>query len=307
MENSTMFYFNLTMFVPLGSYGYAAFVLCFLLFAFIISANLVIIVVISRERTLHQPMYIFIAFLSFNSLFGSTGFFPRFLMDLLSETHLISRPACFTQIYVIYSYASNEMTILSVMAYDRYVAVCDPLHYHNRMTAETVRRLAAYALICPAFFVATCLYLSIRLPLCGNNLLKVYCANWNIVKLSCVSTFVNNIIGLSLTTVITFLPLIYVLYTYFQIVLVCRKSSSEFKSKVFQTCLPHIISFVSYFIAIFCDIVLSRVKLNRFLAVVLSLEFVMIPPLFNPLVYGLHLPDIRRHIFRMLHFAKPFS
>ncbi|CAB1440815.1 unnamed protein product, partial [Pleuronectes platessa] len=71
---------------------------------FIVSANLVIILVISRERSLHEPMYMFIALLSVNSLYGSTGFFPRFLMDLVSDSHLISRPACFTQIYVIYTY-----------------------------------------------------------------------------------------------------------------------------------------------------------------------------------------------------------
>ncbi len=311
MENATiMFHFNLTMYVNIGSYRYPAFVLCFLLFAIIVSANLVIILVISREKTLHEPMYIFIAFLSVNALYGSSGFFPRFLMDLLSDTHLISRPACFTQIYIIYTYASYEMTILGIMAYDRYVAVCDPLNYHSKVTPKTVCRLAAFAWICPAFTVAICLYLTIRLPLCGNEILKVYCAIWNIAKLSCVTTFINNIVGLFVTVITVILPLVYVLYTYFQIMLVCRKSSSEFKSKALQTCLPHTISFVSYSIAIFCDIALSRFnveKLNPFFAVILSLEFVMIPPLLNPLVYGLKLPEIRRHIFRTSTCLKTLS
>ncbi|XP_044072790.1 putative gustatory receptor clone PTE03 [Siniperca chuatsi] len=311
MENDTiMFQFNLTMYVNIGSYHYPAFVLCFLLFAIIVSANLVIILVISRERTLHEPMYIFIAFLSVNSLYGSSGFFPRFLMDLLSDSHLISRPACFTQIYIIYTYASYEMTILSIMAYDRYVAVCDPLHYHSKVTPKRVCRLAAFAWICPAFSIALCLYLAVRLPLCGNKILKVYCAIWNIAKLSCVTTVINNIVGLLVTTITIILPLIYVLYTYFRIMLVCRRSSSEFKSKVFQTCLPHTISFVSYSITVFCDIALSRFnveKLNPFFAVILSLEFVMIPPLLNPLLYGLKLPEIRRHIFKTLPCLKTRS
>ncbi len=227
------------MYVNLGSYRYLAFMLCFLLFAVIVSANLVIILLISQQRTLHEPMYIFIAFLCVNSLYGSTGFFPRFLMDLLSDTHLISRPACFTQIYVIYSYASYEMTILSIMAYDRYVAVCDPLHYRSRMTPKTVSKLAAFAWISPAVSVGLCLYLSIRLPLCDNKILKVYCAIWNIAKLSCVTTVINNIFGLLVTVITVFVPLIFVLYTYFRIVLVCRKSSSEFKSKVFHFQVEH--------------------------------------------------------------------
>uniref|UniRef100_A0A3B4ZQC5 Olfactory receptor n=1 Tax=Stegastes partitus TaxID=144197 RepID=A0A3B4ZQC5_9TELE len=311
MKNNTLsFYFNLTMFVNIGRYCFVAFAFCLLLYSFIVTANLFMILVILRQRTLHEPMYVFVALLSVNALYGSAGFFPRFLMDLLSDTHLISRPACFTQIYTIYTYGAYELSILGIMAYDRHMAVCHPLHYRRNMTSRKVIKLAAFAWICPVFSVGAALYLSIRLPLCGNKILKVYCAIWNIAKLSCVSTLVNNAVGLFLTAVTVMLPLIYVLYTYLRIVLVCMKGSSEFKSKVFQTCLPHIILFVSYSVAVFCDIFLSRIdveKINPFLAVLLSLKFVMIPPLLNPLVYGLNLPEIRKHVFRMLACLKPCS
>ncbi|XP_023258410.1 olfactory receptor 10J4-like [Seriola lalandi dorsalis] len=304
MENSTLsFYFNLTMFTNIGHHRYPAFVFCLLLYVFIVSANLVIVLVISRERTLHEPMYMFIAFLSFNSLYGSTGFFPRFLMDLLSDTHLISRSACFTQIYVIYTYASYEMTILGIMAYDRYVAVCHPLHYHRKMSRKTVFSLVAMAWVFPGFVLTACISLSAGLPLCGNEIQKVFCANWNVVKLSCVSTTVNNIVGMLLTIATVFLPLFYVLYTYLRIVAVCWKKSAEFKGKVLQSCLPHMVSFVIYSITGFCDIALGRYNLeeiNPFVAVILSLEFVILPPVLNPLVYGLKLPEIRRHSLRML-------
>uniref|UniRef100_A0A7N6B2Q5 Olfactory receptor n=1 Tax=Anabas testudineus TaxID=64144 RepID=A0A7N6B2Q5_ANATE len=303
MDNNTGFHFDLTMYVNIGFYRYPAFVVSLMLFAIILFANLAIILVVSLERTLHEPMYLFIALLSVNSLYGSTGFFPRFLLDLLSDTHLISRPACFTQIYIIYTYASYDLTILSIMAYDRYVAVCDPLHYHNKVTPKTVCRLAAFAWICPAFSIGLCVYLAVRLPLCGNKLKKVYCAIWNIAKLSCVSTSTNNVVGFLVTSITIILPLIYVLYTYFRIILVCRKNSSEFKSKVFQTCLPHTILFVSYSVSGFCDIALNRLNdesLNPLFAVILSLEFVIIPPLLNPLIYGLKLPEIQRNIFKVL-------
>ncbi|XP_051260398.1 olfactory receptor 6N1-like [Dicentrarchus labrax] len=309
MENSTNPpYFNLTMFVNIGNYRYPTFVLCFLLYTFIISANLVIIVVISREKTLHEPMYIFIMCLSFNSLYGSAGFIFRFLGDLLSDTHLISRPACFTQIYVIYTYASYELTLLGIMAYDRYVAVCQPLHYHNKMTSKLVSKLVFLAWIYPAFSVAVCVYLASRLPLCGNKIPKVFCANWPVVKLSCVTTVLNNLVGMFVSTSTVFLPLAFVLYTYARIFLVCRKRSKEFKGKVIQSCLPHIITFVNYSITVFCDVALSRTNLeniNPFLAVILSLEFVVIPPILNPLVYGLKLPEIRKLMLRMISCSKP--
>ncbi|XP_034041980.1 olfactory receptor 10A3-like [Thalassophryne amazonica] len=308
MENITVFfYFNLTMFENIGQYRYAAFVFCLLLYSFIVSANLVLILVISRERMLHEPMYIFIAFLSVNALYGSSGFFPRFLMDLLSDTHLISHPACFFQIYVIYSYGSCELTILGVMAYDRYVAVCHPLHYHTKMTPKTVMKLGAFAWIWPAVILTAVISLSATLPFCGREIKKVYCANWNVAKLSCVTTVVNNIVGMLLTIMTVFLPLLYVLYTYLRIVFVCLKSSVEIRQKVFQSCLPHIVSFVIYSITGFCDIALSRYNvehLNPFVAIILSLEFVVIPPILNPLLYGLKLPEIRRHILRTLCLTK---
>ncbi|KAM7407755.1 hypothetical protein PAMA_003485 [Pampus argenteus] len=308
MENSSYpLYFNLTMFVNIGNYRYLTFVLCFLLYTFIISANLIIIVVISREKTLHEPMYIFILCLSINSLYGSAGFFIRFLRDLLSDTHLISRPACFTQIYVIYSYASYELTILGIMAYDRYVAVCHPLHYHNKITPKVVSKLIAFAWIYPGFSVSVCVYLASRLPLCGNKIPKVFCSNWPVVKLSCVTTVINNLVGMFVSVSTVFLPLGFVLYTYARIFHLCRNRSPEFKAKVIQSCLPHIITFVNYSITVFCDVALSRIdleELNPFLAVILSLEFVVIPPILNPLVYGLKLPEIRKLMFRMLSCSK---
>lgn len=300
-------YFNLTMFVNIGNYRYPAFVLCLLLYALIISANLVIILIISREKTLHEPMYIFIMCLSINSLWGSAGFFFRFFKDLLSDTHLIPRSACFFQIYVIYTYASYELTLLGIMAYDRYVAVCQPLHYHSKVTSKLVSKLVAFAWIFPAFSVAVCVYLASRLPLCGNKIPKIFCANWPVVKLSCVSTVINNLVGMLVTACTVFLPLAFVLYTYARIFLVCRKRSSEFRGKVIQSCLPHVITFVNYSITVFCDIALSRIDLealNPFLAVILSLEFVVIPPIVNPLVYGLKLPEIRKLILRMLSCSK---
>uniref|UniRef100_A0A8C6Q0Z0 Odorant receptor, family E, subfamily 127, member 1 n=1 Tax=Nothobranchius furzeri TaxID=105023 RepID=A0A8C6Q0Z0_NOTFU len=289
MENITVpFYFNLTMFVNIRHYRLVAFTFCVLLYSFIVSANLLLILVITQHRALHQPMYMFIALLSLNSLYGSTGFFPRFLMDLLADVHLISYPACFTQIYIIYTYAVNELTILSVMAYDRHVAVCHPLHYYRKITPKTVVVLSTLAWIFPALVVSAVISLSAQLPLCGNEIQKVFCANWNVVKLSCVSTNVNNILGMFITITTVFLPFSYVLYTYLRIFVICWKRSAEFKGKVLQSCLPHLVSFLVYSITGFCDIALSRSRLedlNLFAAVILSLEFVVIPPVLNPLTH----------------------
>nr|XP_046259507.1 olfactory receptor 10A6-like [Scatophagus argus] len=304
MDNiSLSFYFNLTMFMNIGHYCYPAFVFCLLLYSFTVSANLVMIWIILREKTLHEPMYIFIAFLSVNDLYGTIGFFPRFLMDLLSDAHLISRPVCFTQIFVIYTYGCYELTILGIMAYDRYVAVCHPLHYHRKTTSKTVYTLAFFAWVFPTFYLTIGIYVIVRLPLCGNNIHKVYCSSWNIIRLSCVTDAVNSIVAMLGAVIVAFLPFAFILYTYLRIVVACWKKSSEVRGKVLQSCLPHVISFTIYSITSFSDTTLSRQnsdEINPFVAVIFSLEFVVIPPFLNPLVYGLKLPEIRRHIVKIL-------
>ncbi|XP_038575800.1 olfactory receptor 6N1-like [Micropterus salmoides] len=300
-------YFQLTLFTDSGPLRYLFFCLCLLIYMTIISANVVIILTVCLEKSLHQPMYIFISCLCLNSLYGSAGFFPRFLMDILSDTHLISHASCFIQIYVIYTYVSYELTILSIMAYDRFVAICQPLHYHSKMTLRMVRRLLIFALLYPAFAIGFCVSLSVRLPLCGNKLHRLFCSNWPVVQLSCVDTTLNSIVGQFVTIITIFIPLLFVLYTYLRILLVCRRSSSEFRGKALQTCLPHIVTFVTYSFSLFCELLFTRFEsdtINPIITVVLSLEYLIIPPINNPLVYGLNLPQIKGAIFRFLKIHK---
>uniref|UniRef100_A0A673AD05 G-protein coupled receptors family 1 profile domain-containing protein n=1 Tax=Sphaeramia orbicularis TaxID=375764 RepID=A0A673AD05_9TELE len=280
------FFFNLTMLVNISNHRYVAFGMCLLLFVVIVSANLVIILVISREKSLHEPMYIFIWCLS-----------SDFLKTSCLITHLISRPACFVQIYVIYMYASYDLTLLGIKSWDQ-----------TQINHMVIWKLVALAWIYPIFSVAACVYLASTLPLCGNNIHKLFCANWPVVKLLCVSTVINNLVGMLVSCTTVFLPLAFVLYTYVRIFLVCRKCSAQFRDKVIQSCLSHIVTFANYSFTVFCDVALSHFnveELNPFLAIILSFKFVVIPPILNPLVYGLKLPEIRKLIWRMLSCSKP--
>ncbi|KAM9710788.1 olfactory receptor 51L1-like [Menidia menidia] len=248
-------------------------------------------------------MYVFICCLCFNSLYGSAGLFPRLLMDIMSNIHLISRPACFTQIFVIYTYAACEMTILSITAYDRFVAICRPLHYHSRMTFRMVVSLIIFAEIYPLVVIGYGVSVAADLPLCGNKLNRLFCTNWPVVQLSCVDTTFNDTVGRIIAITTIFAPLLFVLYTYLRILLISRKSSSEFRGKALRTCLPHLITFVNFSLSVFCEVSLNRFEgdeINTVLIVFLSLEFLIIPPIINPLVYGLKLPQIKTGIFTLL-------
>ncbi|XP_051965588.1 putative gustatory receptor clone PTE03 [Xyrauchen texanus] len=305
MENGT--YYTLMLFENIGYIRYVLFSMGFIVYCAIIFFNALVILAIFLERSLHQPMYLLITSLSFNNVCGTAAFFPRLMTDLLSDTHTISRGACILQAFVIYTYATNENTILMVMAFDRFVAICKPLQYNNIMTPRFLTVLIALSWIYPMLCVGIAAILNARLTVCGNKLLKVYCHNWEIVKLSCENTLSNNVWGFFIVTTTLIMPLCFILYSYLKILIICRRSSPEFRSKAYQTCVPHIVILLNFSIAIFCEVTLSRfvnVEVPIGLSIALSLDFIVVPPILNPLVYGFNFPDIRKKILCIIKASR---
>uniref|UniRef100_A0A9J8CNN5 G-protein coupled receptors family 1 profile domain-containing protein n=2 Tax=Cyprinus carpio TaxID=7962 RepID=A0A9J8CNN5_CYPCA len=305
MGNGTYFFFML--FENLGSIKYVFFSLGFIFYCVVIYFNVLTILAVFLERTLHQPMYILISCLSINSVYGTAGFFPRLLTDLLYDTHRISFEACIIQSVVIYSYAACELTILMLMAFDRLVAISKPLHYNNIITTRFLTLLIVIAWLYPIICVGSGGLLTSRLKMCGSKLFKVYCHNYEIVKLSCVNHNINNIYGLIVTIATIFIPLIFILYSYVKILIICQRSSQDFRSKAYQTCFPHIAILLNFSVAIFCELTLSRFVNGEIpieLDVILSLEFIIIPPFVNPIVYGLNFPGIRKKVRHLIKASK---
>ncbi|XP_066555202.1 olfactory receptor 13D1-like [Amia ocellicauda] len=286
-----------------ASQKYIFFVFTLLAYLLIWLFNLTLVITVIIEKTLHEPMYIFVCNLCVNGLYGTAGLYPKLLADFLSDSHVISFAGCFLQMFVIYSFVMCEFTILTVMAYDRYVAICKPLQYHSIMTSLTISKFFMFSWIFPFCELTIALLLTIRLPLCGSHIDKLYCDNWSIVKLSCVDTTHNNVYGY-IVIIAHVSQALFVIYSYIHIVRACVKSSEE-RVKFMQTCLPHFISLISFTVSTLFDVLYSRYGsrnilqgLRNFLAV----EFLVIPPLLNPLIYGLKLSQIRRRV--MMVFSR---
>ncbi|XP_047457195.1 olfactory receptor-like protein OLF4 [Mugil cephalus] len=290
------YYFQFTTFADYGALKYLFFILCLLFYMSIICANVGIITIVYQEKSLHQPMYIFICCLSVNALYGSAAFFPRFLTDILSDTHWISRPSCFVQMYFIYLYVSCDLKFVSAMAYDRYIAICQPLHYHAKMTPGIVRGLIVVIVVMSICHCVVGVLFVARLTLCGYKLERTFCSNWPVVKLTCGNNIKDNQIYGQVFTVLSLIPLFFVMYTYLRILIVCMTSSREFRWKAFQTCLPHTTSFLAMIFSLFFEQSYSRYKTddaNPAIEIFSSLLYVALPPIFNPLIYGLKMPQIR--------------
>ncbi|XP_036379194.1 olfactory receptor 2G3-like [Megalops cyprinoides] len=260
----------------------------------IIIFNLTLISVVLLEKALHEPMYIFLCSLCINGLFGTAGFFPKFLSDLLSDTHVISYSGCLIQNFVIFSYVLCEFTSLTVMAIDRYVAICKPLHYHTIMTAETTGKCLVFVWMFPCCTVVFFTCLTIIRPLCGSHIDKFFCQSSALEKLACKEdTFVfvlNAIFMCVITSLVSF-----IIISYWKIIAACRRSKSN-QHKFMQTCLPHLVAFFNFVVVTLFDGINTRFHSKDFsqeLHNFISVKYLVIPPFINPIIYGVNLNPIR--------------
>ncbi|XP_017571699.1 olfactory receptor 6N2-like [Pygocentrus nattereri] len=302
MESSiNITYLTLEGHIELEKYRYVYFVITLMVYLFIIFVNVVVISVIYTNKCLHEPMYIFIAALLFNALVGTAALYPKLLKDFLSEMQVISYEACTFQSFVIYTYAASEFTLLSAMAYDRYVSICKPLQYATLVKMSTVKKLLFFSWFFPSLEMGIGLILTRQLKLCKFKLNRIYCNNNGLIKLSCGDTSVRNSYGFLVLSVAVFPPTIFIAFSYVRILDVCLKNSKEFRRKALKTCMPHLLIFISVSITCCFEVINSRLEGNvpHIISMIMSVENAVIPPLINPIIYGLKLQEIWNKIKKM--------
>ncbi|XP_077088813.1 olfactory receptor 52E8-like [Siphateles boraxobius] len=300
MDNMT-FFETYTLMEPKDSKSFRhIYFTCFLvLYIMILFVNTWVSVVIVLERALHEPMYIFLCNLCVNDIYGATGFYPKFLHDLMLDSYVIPSYMCAFQVFVIYSSVMCDCTTVTVMAYDRHVAICQPLDYHIKLNRFSCCILLAFCWILPLVYMIICVVLSNRLKLCKYHINKLYCDNWSIVKLSCESTLINNIYGIFVISFYSCLC-VFIIFSYIKLLIAC-KASLESRRKFWQTCVPHIITVLNYIVAVFFDSMYSRYgssDVSEYLRNFLALEMLIVPPLINPVIYGLKLQEVRKRILK---------
>ncbi|XP_076832084.1 olfactory receptor 4B13-like [Brachyhypopomus gauderio] len=262
--------------------------------------NVLLVITIILDKTLCEPMYLFICSLFVNGICGASAFYPNILADLLSDSSIISYIACQIQTCVIFCYALCEITCLTVMAYDRYVAICKPLEYLTIMTHQKVMKLLAFSWLFSLLQTAIMIVMTASLPLCGNDIDKLYCSVVDIAMLSCTDVpmidVYGNILILSLVAQMTFIitSYIYIIRTSLQ--------SKTGRVKFMQTCLPHLITLTNFIVSLLFDITHSRYvksQSQQALHNILGMEFLVLPPLLNPIIYGINLTQMQRQFVKL--------
>uniref|UniRef100_A0AAY5KR76 Olfactory receptor n=1 Tax=Esox lucius TaxID=8010 RepID=A0AAY5KR76_ESOLU len=291
MENSsTVSSIILSAYLGMEDFKHMYFSIFFILYISIVAENVILILIIYIEKTLHQPMYFLVCNLAANGLYGSTALLPAVLRNLACSSSEISLASCQTQIYFLHTYVIVEFTILGVMSYDRYIAICHPLRYHTIMYLTKVYKLIVFSWLCPLVAFLIFYILTLQLRFCGKTIDGLYCNNYSLVKLSCTNNFFVNIAGLISVVLYTFPQLVMIIYSYAHILKICASSSKESKLKALRTCIPHLFAIMNYSVGCFFEILQSRFNTNHLpyrTQVFMSLYFLIFPPVLNPAMYGL--------------------
>uniref|UniRef100_A0A8C1E9I3 Odorant receptor, family 70, subfamily C, member 1 n=1 Tax=Cyprinus carpio carpio TaxID=630221 RepID=A0A8C1E9I3_CYPCA len=287
--------------------SYPVFLLLLLAYIFTMGCNIGLVIVISTEKNLHQPMHFLFCNLPLNDILGTTVIMPRLLQDILRETseRYMTFVDCVVQAYFVHVFAAASHNVLMIMAFDRYVAICNPLRYSAIMTNKMVVKLSALAWGVSVITVTILIGLTVRLSRCKYKIESPFCDNASLFKLSCEdSVAINNVYVLISTVVVFIISLGSVFITYGKIIAVCITSKNKaLNRKAIKTCATHIAVYIIMFVSCAIMVFFHRspeYSENRKLA---SVMFHIVPPGLNPLVYGLQTKEIRQKTFKLCFYS----
>ncbi|XP_067414572.1 olfactory receptor 52P1-like [Emydura macquarii macquarii] len=259
--------------------------------------NFMVLFVVSKEQTLHKPMFLLLCMLALTDIGISTCIVPKALCIFWFRSKGITVDGCLTQMFFLHAVAAMQSAILVTMAFDRYIAICDPLRYATILTNTRIAKLGLVGLIRAVLLVLPVPLLLWRLPFCTNRVIPhTYCEHLAVVKISCGDTRINRTYGPVMVLVIIGLDLTLIGLSYGLIIRdVLRISSKKAHRKALNTCTAHIcVMMMSYTPYLFTALT------HRFgqgiaahVHILLANVHVLVPPMLNPIIYGVKTKELR--------------
>ncbi|XP_044840296.1 olfactory receptor 14A16-like [Mauremys mutica] len=278
------------------------FIVFLVLYLISLLGNLLIITAIALDRHLHNPMYFFLInlyILDFGSISVTT---PKSMANSLMNTRWISYYGCVAQVFFYIFFASANFAILTIMAYDRYIAICQPLHYEMVMTRRACVQMAASAWISGILYSALHTGNTFAISFCGGNMVdQFFCEIPQLLHLSCSDSNIGEVVVISLSVLLGLICFAFINVSYVQIFkTVLRIPSEQGRQKAFSTCLPHLIV-VSLFLFTGLFSFLkptsnSTSDLNLLVAVLYSI----MPPMMNPIIYSMRNKKIKGALCKLI-------
>ncbi|XP_025032826.1 olfactory receptor 10A7-like [Python bivittatus] len=261
-------------------------------------ANILIIILVAVDHHLHTPMYFFLGNLSCLETCYISNIVPKMMVGLLTDENTISFSGCSLQFFCFGFLVATECYLLSVMSYDRYLAICKPLHYATGMKARICIQLAASSWITGLIAALILLSLMLQLTFCGPNEIDHYfCDTVPLIKLSCSDTNLVELTSFIFTFVFTLPPFLLTFTSYIYIIsTILRIPSTVGRKKAFSTCSSHLIVVSMFYGAIMIVYLLPKSKALSDVNKILSLLYTVLPPVANPLIYSLRNKEVKNSI-----------
>ncbi|XP_077200263.1 olfactory receptor 52P1-like [Paroedura picta] len=264
--------------------------------------NVTILAVVKREPSLHLPMYSFLCMLAVIDLVLCTSTVPKILGIFWFHSHTIGFRACIVQMFFIHGFSAVESGVLLAMAFDRYVAICAPLRYTAILTRSAIAKVAWVAFLRGIGFMTPLTCLVSSLPYCGSNVIAhSYCEHMAVVKLACGDTTPNHIYGITAATFVVGSDSVLIALSYgFILRAVVGLSSREARLKSFGTCASHICVILIFYTPGLFSFYTQRWGHNipTHVHILLADLYLLVPPLLNPIIYGMKTRQIREQVLR---------
>ncbi|XP_030042495.1 olfactory receptor 11H4-like [Microcaecilia unicolor] len=281
-------------------------VIAFFVFLFIyvltVLSNILIIALVRVDRCLHKPMYFFLSNFSFLEIWYISCTIPKMLSDFLSKKKSVSKNGCIVQFYFLFFCGAMENLLLSVMAFDRFIAICYPLRYPAVMNDTTCSRLAGGCWITSFLIMLLPAVPMSQLPFCGPFIIDhVFCDFAPLLKLSCIRNSLSEISFLFLAWVVLLGSFVLIMISYvFIISTIVKTSSGSGKQNAFTTCSSHLLVVFLYYGTVLFIYVRPSAQATFDVDKVVSVFYCMVTPLLNPLIYSLRNQDVRSALKRMI-------
>ncbi|XP_045714238.1 putative olfactory receptor 2B8 [Phyllostomus hastatus] len=299
--------FTVTEFVFLGlSSQPKVQLILFIIFLFFylltVAGNIIIITIIQIEPHLQTPMYFFLTNLSFLDICYTSTNVPQMLSNMVGKEKTISFSRCAAQMYFSLSFGMIECVLLGVMAYDRYVAICHPLHYTIIMNQNTCVQMAAISWSSSFLSSMIINVLTFSLPYCGPNVLNhFFCEVPSVLRLACTDTSFTEMVVFIFSIIIVFIPFMLIVVSYAQILLsVLRMRSASGRHKALSTCASHLTVVALFYGTAIFMYMRPQSKSSRAGGKIIAVFYTVITPMLNPLIYSLRNQDVKGALRRAI-------
>ncbi|XP_075053698.1 olfactory receptor 52K2-like [Mixophyes fleayi] len=273
------------------------------IFLIAVFGNYIVVLIIIMDLSLHQPMYIYFIVLGFVDIILANSAMPKLLAIFWFQQNEIDFHTCLLQMFFIHAFSTIESGIFLAMAFDRYAAICNPLRYSATVTSSFIIKSTVLATLRGVIYILPLpLLLNKFHQYSSNVIVHSYCEHMAVVRLACADISFNDHLGMAIGFLVLVMDTVFITFSYVMILRALIRLTKKARMKSFGTCISHICGILSFYTPILCSSLVHRFGTNvaHHTHILLADFYLLMPPMLNPLVYGIRTKQIREQVLEVI-------